>query len=307
MSMKKDHERIGVKISIVGSALLASSAIVISLIAKSQAILLDAFYSFITLAMAFVSLKVIDLVRTPETKNRPFGYMALEPLLNLVKSLITLTLLTVFFITNIQEIYTGGRIVSLDIMSIYVFVCLIIYATIIWILRKYRRETNSSILALEIKNWYVDALITVGIAVSLFIAMIVFQMGHTKILPYIDPTIVILLITASFSVPLKTLLVELKRLLLVSSENNIEVHVKKQLRKIIRKYGLHNVQVWGLKSGRTHYLFIYSSLKEEQTTIKRLDEIRAEIFEELSNHYSKFWADIMFTAIEPRKSIPKNK
>jgi len=61
-----------------------------ALVAKSQAILLDGLYNFITLTMAFISLKVIDLVNTPETKNRPFGYMSLEPFLNLTKSLIVI-------------------------------------------------------------------------------------------------------------------------------------------------------------------------------------------------------------------------
>jgi predicted Co/Zn/Cd cation transporter (cation efflux family) len=54
--MSANRERIGVKISIVGSLLLAMSAVVMALIAKSQAILLDGLYTFITLLMAFFSL-----------------------------------------------------------------------------------------------------------------------------------------------------------------------------------------------------------------------------------------------------------
>ena len=275
-----------------------------ALIAKSQAILLDGLFNFITLIMAFASLKVINLVETPETKNRPFGYMALEPFLNLTKSLVILTLLVVFLVTNIQELCTGGRLISLDMTTLYIFMCLVIYAIIILLLRKYKKRTNSSILMLEIKNWYVDALITAGIAVSLVAAMIILHMGHTKILPYIDPIIVIALIIVSFPVPLKVLLIELKRLLLVSSENNIEVEAKKQLADLICKYGLIDTRIWGLKSGRTYYLFIYSTLKDETTTIKHLDEIRTEIFKELSKLYPKFWADIMFTTINPEIPFP---
>jgi predicted Co/Zn/Cd cation transporter (cation efflux family) len=302
--VKKDYEKIGVKISIVGSSFLALSAVIMALIAKSQAILFDGLFNFITLAMAFASLKVINLVKTPETKNRPFGYMALEPFLNLIKSLVILTLLVVFLVTNIQEICTGGRIISLDMTTLYIFVCLIIYAIIILFLRKYKKRTSSSILKLEINNWYVDALITVGIAISLVIAMIILRMGYTKILPYIDPIIVIALTAVSFPVPLKALSVALKRLLLVSSENSIEAEAKKQLHDVICKYGLIDTKIWGLKSGRTHYLFIYSDLKEEETTVMHLDEIRVEIFKELSKIYPKFWADIMFTKINPEEPFP---
>ncbi len=302
--MRKNHEKRGVKVSIVGSVLLATSAIAMALVAKSQAILLDGLYNFITLAMAFASLKVIDLVEAPETKNRPFGYMALEPFLNLTKSLVMIALLIVFLITNIQELCTGGRIISLDLTILYIFICLIIYVIIILLLRKYKRETNSSILELEMRNWYVDALITAGIAVSLVIAMIILRMGYTKILPYIDPIIVIALVVVSFPVPLKAFVTAFKRLLLVSSENSTEIEVKEHLGDLIEKYGLVNTQVWGLKSGRTHYLFIYSTLKEERTTIEHLDEIRTEIFRELSKIYPKFWADIIFTKIDPEKPFP---
>lgn len=300
--VKKDYERIGVKISIAGSLLLALSAIVMALIAESQAILLDGLYTVITLVMAFISLKVIDLIEAPESSSRPFGYMSLEPFLNFAKSLVILALMLVFLITNIQVLTTGGRIIALDMTMLYILICLVIYAFIIFFLRRYRNKTKSSILALETKTWYIDALLTVGIAVSLAIAMVLYRMGYTKILPYIDPTIVILLVVLSLPVPLKIFVIEIKRLLLLSPENDIQAEVTNQLQDLIAKHGLVNTRVWGLKGGRTYYLFIYWSLKEDGTTIGHLDGIRAEVFKELSKLYEKFWADIIFTAIDPETS-----
>ena len=310
--LKKDYEKRGIKISIVGSILLSLSAIIMALIAKSQAVLLDGLYTFVTLIMAFISLKVIDLVKTPETKDRPFGYMAMEPFLNLIKCLVMLILLVMFLVTNIQELCTGGRIISLNMTTLYIFICLIIYGVIIIYLKKCEKETKSSILKLEIKNWRIDAIITMGIAVSLLIAIIMFKMGYTQILPYVDPVIVIILIAASLPVPLKVLLKELRRMLLISNENKIEDEVKKQIQPVILKYGLINIQVWSLKSGRTHYIFIYLDLKEKQTTVEHLDKIRSLIFSELSKIYPDFWADIMFTKINPEEpfihiSEPNNK
>jgi len=297
--MKNSQERTGIKISIMGSALLAFSAVVMALIAKSQAVLLDGLYTFITLLLAFVSLKVIDLVEAPETRTRPFGYMAFEPFLNLIKSLVVLTLLCLFLITNIQELCTGGRQAALDMMSLYIFVCLGIYAAIILLLKQYKKGTQSSILELEILNWYIDALITTGIAVALVAAMLLLRMGYSGIRPYVDPVITIVLVAVSVPVPLKTLLIECKRLLLVSAENSIEGEVQQHLAGLREQYGLINTTIWGLKSGRTQYLFVYTALKDERTTITQLDKIRAAIFRELATLYPKFWADIMFTNINP--------
>ena len=146
--MKPDYEKRGLKIAMAGSFLLSVSAIIMALLTKSQAILLDGLYTFVALIMAFISLKVVNMVKTPETKERPFGYMAFEPFLNLIKSLVVLTLLVVFLVTNIQELSTGGRIISLNMATIYIFICLVIYVIIILLLKRYEKEANSSILNL---------------------------------------------------------------------------------------------------------------------------------------------------------------
>jgi predicted Co/Zn/Cd cation transporter (cation efflux family) len=304
MTVNEKHEKTGIIISIVGGFLLASSAVIMALIARSQAILFDGLYSLITLGMAVAALKVINLVASPETKNRPFGYMALEPFFNLVKSIIMLILLVFFLVTNIQELLTGGRDIALDLTTIYIFICLAIYGAIILLLMKCRQGTESNILAFEIKNWCVDALITAGIAVSLVAAMIAVRLGYTRVLPYVDPVVVILLTLVSFPVPIKTLVVELRRLLLISTENSIEQEVKTQLAGVIEQRGLTHLRVWGLKSGRTQYLFIYCGLKDEQTTVEQLDKIRGDIFRALSPLYSRFWADILFTEVNPEGTFP---
>jgi predicted Co/Zn/Cd cation transporter (cation efflux family) len=152
---------------------------------------------------------------------------------------------------------------------------------------------------LEIRNWIVDALITAGIAVSLVVALVLYRAGYTRILPYVDPVIVIILIIVSLPVPVQNLVRAMKRLLLVSDENDIEAEARKQLEAVIEEFGLVDVKIWGLKSGRTHYLFVYTGLKDKQTTLEHLDVIRAGIFKELSALYPQFWADIMFTEIDP--------
>ncbi|MBC8316111.1 MAG: cation transporter [Bacteroidales bacterium] len=301
--MRTDYEKRGLKIAMAGSFLLSLSAIIMALITKSQAILLDGLYTFVALIMAFVSLKVVNLVKTPETKERPFGYMAFEPFLNLIKSLVMLTILVVFLVTNIQELTTGGRIISLDMATLYILICLVIYVIIIFLIKRCEKETDSTILSLEIKILRIDALLTLGIAVSLIAAMIMVKLGYTQILPYVDPVIVIILIGVSLPIPINVFLTEFKRLLLISSENDIEKEVNDQIQPEIQEYGLTNIHVWSLKSGRTHYIFLYLDLKEKQVTIEHLDKIRRAIFSKLSKLYPDFWADIIFTKINPEEPI----
>lgn len=302
--MSKDYEKTGIKISIYGSLLLSLSAIIMALIARSQAILLDGLYTFMTLMMSFMALKVVDLVKTPEKPSAPFGYMALEPFTNLIKSFAILSLLIVFLVTNVQKLMTGGRYISLNVTTLYMCICVLIYIIIIALLRTYNKKVRSSLLSLEMKNWVIDACMTVGILISLFAAMLSMRLGYTQILPYIDPTIVIVLALLSLPVPLKVCITELKRVLLVSPENDLTQEVIRHLTEVIQHYGLINIHVWSLKSGRTLYFFIYSDLENEHTSIAQLDDIRSAIFHSLAKHYSHFWADIIFTRINPEKPFP---
>jgi predicted Co/Zn/Cd cation transporter (cation efflux family) len=297
--MQKDYEKTGIYISMIGSFLLSVSAIIMAIIAESQAILLDGLYTFITLLMSLVSLKIISLVNLPETKHRPFGYVALEPFLNLVKSSIILILLIACLVTNIQTILTGGRNIILDVATIYTFICIAIYFAIIYMIKRCKRKTTSSILALEVKNWYIDTLITVGIAVSLGFVLIIFKLGFTSILPYIDPSLVIVIVLVSLPVPIKSLFLELKRLLLISPENYIEKEILVQIKPISKKYDFTNTSVYAVKTGRTYQMYLYTDIQKNEVTIEFLDNIRQDIRKEISKIYDRYYIDIVFSKTDP--------
>ena len=296
--MEKDYEKTGIYISMVGSLLLSVSAIIMAIVAKSQAILLDGLYTFITLLMSLVSLKIITLVNLPETKHRPFGYAALEPFLNLIKSSIIIILLIGCLITNIQTLLTGGRHIVLDVATVYTFLCIIIYFAIILMIKGCKRKTTSSILALEVKNWYIDTLITIGIAISLGIVFILYRMGYTSILPYIDPGLVIVIVFVSFPIPIKSLFQELKRLLLISPENYVENELLEIVKPTSEKYKLKNINIYAVKTGRMYQIFIYTDLEMKDITIEYLDQIRVDIRNDISKLHKKHFTDVIFSRLE---------
>lgn len=292
-------EKKGLRLSIYGSFGLCLSGIVMAIYGQSLAILLDSLYTFLTLVMAFVSLKVVGFVEKPESKTRPFGYMAFEPFLNLLKSLILLVVLVMFFVTSVQELLSGGRMIALDVMIVYIAICLGIYAAIIFKLKRYGKQAKSSILDLEIRNWMIDAALTVGIMGSLLLAVLAISLGYDQILPYIDPSFVLVLVALSLPLPIKTAWTEIRRLLLISDDNDLETETRSQLATVFNQHGIEHAHIWGLKSGRFTYLFIYADLTQPVKSVTELDEIRTEMFLKLSEIYDDFWADIQFTKIDP--------
>ena len=257
-------EKKGLRLSVYGSLGLCASGVVMAIYGQSLAILLDSLYTFLTLVMAFVSLKVVDLVERPESKARPFGYMALEPFLNLLKSLILLVMLVIFLVTSVQELLSGGRMIALDAMIIYIGACLVIYAAIIFKLKRYGKQAKSSILDLEIRNWLIDAALTVGIMGSLLLALLAISLGYEQILPYIDPTFVVVLVALSLPMPIKTVWTETRRLLLISEDNDMDQQVRSKLADTFERHGINHSHIWGLKSGRLVYLFIYAELDDKR-------------------------------------------
>ncbi|MCP4178900.1 MAG: cation transporter [bacterium] len=296
--MNQNYEKIGMIISIVGGFLLGLSALIMAILTKSQAIMLDGMFTLITLFMSFISLKIINLVNLPETKRRPFGFVALEPFLNLIRCTFVLVLLIVCLIVNIQSVLSGGRDIELDLATYYTFSCIIIYLLIIFFITKFNKKTDSSILNLEVKEWYIDTFLTVGIAISLGIVFVLYKLGFTDILPYIDPVIVIILVIASLPMPTKIFITELNRLLLVSPENLIQKNIENYIEPIVREYGLKTVDIYAIKIGRIYQIFIYTDLEDQNTCIDRMDTIRIEIRKELSKHYSKHYTDVIFSYID---------
>ena len=296
--MQKDYEKRGIIISMIGSFLLSVSAIVMAIVAESQAILIDGMYTLITLLMSLVSLKVINLVNLPETKRSPFGYVALEPFLNLTKSLIILVMLAVCFVTNIQALCAGGRYIILDLATYYTIICIFIYFFVLFLIKKCKQKTDSSILVLEVKNWYIDTFITLGIAVSLAVVLIVYKLGYTTILPYIDPSLVLIIVLVSLPVPIKAFVVELKRLLLISPENYIESKIIEYIYPVTEKYGLKDINIYAVKIGRIYQIFIYTNLNTANVSLDKLDEIRTNIRKQLSMHYTRHYTDVIFSKVD---------
>ncbi|HJO95688.1 MAG TPA: cation transporter [Victivallales bacterium] len=293
--MSKDYEKLGLYISITGSLFLSVSAIIVAVISESQAILLDGLFTFITLIMAYISIRIVNLVKLPDNKKRPFGFSALEPFLNLIKSLIILILLITILVTNIQVLFSGGRKLDLGIAAVYTVICTVLYLCIVYIIKKYSDKTSSEILKLELKNWFVDTLITVGIAIALCTVFILKTVGFTDILPYIDPLLVIGIVLISFPIPIVSIFKELRSLLLISPENLVENEVKTLIKDIADNYNLDNINVYALKTGRKYQIVIYTQIEEDSISISLLDIIRNEIRTAANKIFDDFYLDVIFT------------
>uniref|UniRef100_UPI002617EC42 cation transporter n=1 Tax=Acaryochloris sp. IP29b_bin.148 TaxID=2969218 RepID=UPI002617EC42 len=85
------QEQWALTLSIMGSAVFAVLGGVFGLYTHSGAILLDGFYSLMTMTMSFVSLKVAALIQEGPSRRYQFGYYGFEPFINTIKGIIVLS------------------------------------------------------------------------------------------------------------------------------------------------------------------------------------------------------------------------
>ena len=86
---KQKYEKSALRISITGSTIFVILEIVMAVITRSQAVLLDSVYDGVEILMVFVSLSLVPLMYKPSSESHPFGYQQIESLFVVVKGAIT--------------------------------------------------------------------------------------------------------------------------------------------------------------------------------------------------------------------------
>ena len=82
-----------------------------AILTSSGAILFDAAYSLIAFVMSMLTLKVANLVQRPDDDRFHFGYTAIEPTLNMFKSLIIIATCVYAVASSVQSLLAGGHTV----------------------------------------------------------------------------------------------------------------------------------------------------------------------------------------------------
>ena len=293
--MKINYEKLGFQVSLLGGVVIATSAVVIAILSKSQAIFFDGIYTLITAIMAFISLIIVNLLKKPETKRRPFGFSEFEPFLNLTKCLIILVMTIIALYSNIQILFVGGRRIELGLAAVYSIICVFIYIFVVILIKACLKKSTSAILKLEEKNWKIDTALTIGVAFSLLCALLLKGTRFDFVLPYLDPALVIVIFAISLPIPINEGRKALAGLLLISSDNVIEKQVLDSVESVINEYKLYNIHVYALKVGRKYQIYMYTQINNDNLCVAYLDEIRGKIKQSVKNEISDFYMDVIFT------------
>ncbi len=295
-------ESFAIKLSIYGSVIMAITGILASIYGNSISLLFDALYTLIAMLISIAGLRISKLLKIKYSSRFNFGYYSFEPLFVLINGLLLMILAFSLFMSSIQSILNGGRIIELAVVTEYLIFSIIICSSLTFVLKYYARKTKSEILLTESINWMLDALISV---IVLFVFLMSFWLKNTQysfLIPYLDPGITIILILFFVYQPIKLIKSGIFDLLLAAPPKKFIEEIKEKIIGNKHTYGFTEIKINAAKIGRTTYIEIicFYNKNFEIRTIEILDTLKNQIKIEVENFSKNLEVKVSFKTLQQK-------
>lgn len=293
------QEQWALTLSIIGSAVFAVLGGVFGLYTHSGAILLDGFYSLMTMTMSFVSLKVAALIQEGPSRRYQFGYYGFEPFINTIKGIIVLSVSLFAFVSAIEDLLHGGRDLVVGLALAYATLSTMGCFTFAILMHRYARRLNLPLLEVEARDWTVDGCISSAVALTFVVTMLLQDTAWNIYLPYVDPLLVALLVLVIIPLPLRTVFEGVNQLLGVAPESELDREIRKTIAQVARsqKHPIDRFHLQMMVQGRVLYVFIQLLVPAEFAVerVQELDQLRQKFADAIADLHPFPEIDIVFT------------
>lgn len=293
------QEQWALTLSIIGSAVFAVLGGVFGLYTHSGAILLDGFYSLMTMTMSFVSLKVAALIQEGPSRRYQFGYYGFEPFINTIKGIIVLSVSLFAFVSAIEDLLHGGRDLVVGLALAYATLSTIGCFTFAILMHRYARRLNLPLLEVEARDWTVDGCISSAVALTFVVTLLLQDTAWNIYLPYVDPLLVALLVLIIIPLPLRTVFEGVNQLLGVAPESELDREIRKTISQVARsqKHPIDRFHLQMMVQGRVLYVFIQLLVPAEFAVerVQELDQLRQKFSDAIADLHPFPEIDIVFT------------
>ena len=266
---KQKYEKSALRISITGSTIFVILEIVMAVITRSQAVLLDSVYDGVEILMVFVSLSLVPLMYKPSSESHPFGYQQIESLFVVVKGAIMIAVTVGLIINNIQIIFHGGQHVNFSMVAYFEMSATLVSIAVIFLLRRMNSKLTSPIVIMEIQEWQIDSVASFGMCIAFFLPQIITGEWFQPLIPYLDPILAIILSLFMLPVPIK----------IVSP--------------ILATYGDTKLYYDILRTGRKLWISVYITMNRDMISISKFKSVQKEIIQALSKEYQDFYFELL--------------
>ncbi|MGL5469643.1 MAG: hypothetical protein ACRDCT_15895, partial [Shewanella sp.] len=153
----------------------------------------------------------------------------------------------------------------------------------------------SPIIDLDVRGWMISTAISAAIFLAFVLAWFLQETQYAFLVPYVDSSILAVLILCVTPVPAKIVFNAIKEVLVITSES-LEKKIDQIMQKALLRYGFVKYSHYETRIGRGLFVEIYIVLPEsmEYVGISELDNIRDNIAKEINEPGLDLWMSISF-------------
>lgn len=303
--MNSDHadaqkEQRLLKISMVAVGVMAAVTLAFGLWSRSRAITFDGFYNLADVAMTWLSLKVLSLIRRGDDARFQYGYWHLEPLLGLVNGVVLALTCAYAFADGLNGLLTGGHVVELGPGALFAGASAVFSLVLFAYMQRASAGLSSEILRNNNRGWLMGACLSAALCAGFLVAVSMRSLGAAHLAPLVDPIVLVVVSLALLPFPVLTLMRSGHDILQIAP-TELSEQVERLTERIATTHGFSTSAFHVARSGRQ--LFVEIGLAAAPgnpvMSFQKLDEIRTEISNGLGGLGPGCWLTVDFTA-DPR-------
>lgn len=291
--LEEKRERIALKISLGAGVLFVLAELLMAILSKSQAVLMDSIYDASELMMILFSLKLVPLLYKPVSEKQPYGYSQVESLFIAIKGFVLASVTVALVVNNVQLMFHGGRDIQFTQIAYFELFATGLSVIVILILRRLNRDSNSPILKTEMMEWSIDAIASFGMSVAFLVPTFVSHPWLDALLPYLDQIIAIFLSCFILPLPIRAVLTAMRDIFLMAPEEETMVLIKDKCEPILKSYHLHETTYDVVRTGRKIWISIYVLPNDDYVSVRLYSKVQDLLEEALQNDFSDFYIELL--------------
>ena len=285
------------KLSVIGALFFALFGIAWGWAIKSDMIIFDGLYSFISVVLSMLSLYINNYMAKRDFEKFPFGKHILEPIVISIKSLIIAIMCSYSLIEAIKTLMNGGNSLEFGLALIYSIVSVLGCGIISFYMKEQEKKINSELIKAECTQWFMDTALSTAVLVGFIIAMVLAGTKLKSLNPYIDPFMTIVVSLVCIRIPIKTFIESFKEVIRVKANDEINDDIYVLVKGIEEEYNFEESITRVSKVGRELRIeidFVYNK-DSKLKTLDQMDNVREEINDAIKHIDYNKWLNVSFT------------
>lgn len=292
---KEEIEKKVLRLSFIGSCLLSGSEIIMALVLRSYAVMLDGIFDSAELVMMGPFLVLVPLLYKPVNERHPYGYSQVESFFLIIKYSVLLTLMLLLINTNVHVIMSGGNRVNPSMIAVYEMLLgaasVFMYFMLAHISRKYESPTVHA----ELYLWKTDIVGSCGIAVAFLAQYVLGDTVLAAFAPYMDSAVAIVMSVLLLREPISEIVRGFKQMLLFSPPEDVMRRVHEVVNKNLEGLPYRATFIDVIQTGRKTWIEVY--LKENLDTslidVRHWTKMREYVIEDLKDDFDQIYVEFI--------------